>query len=118
MKLAAKIFLFVIIGIVVFTVTLIYGSLTGPVACWLVLWMLTFALLLFWRGSLQERGLIFLISSLVISIGGQQLLEEMYGKHFIVNVLAQVFIVMGSGIGANLISSWLIDIEAKNNKAT
>lgn len=113
MKLAAKILLFTIMGLLGFATSLAYGLCTGPVASWIVLWLLSFAMLLFCRGSLQERGLIFLVSSVVIAVGGQKILDSIYGKQFIVELLAQVFIVLGAGIGANLISNWLVTIEQR-----
>lgn len=112
----AKVALIVILTVFTFGVVVIYGMLTSPVALWICLWLLTFMVLLFWTGGLHERGAFFSIASIVIAIGGQRLLEETYGKILVLELLSQVFLVVGASIGANLISDWLVKVERSGQR--
>ena len=111
MKNTAKFVLFVILGLLAFGISFAYGKFTGPIAAWIVIWLLLFYGLLFWNAGLHERGAVFAILSIAVAVAGQKWLEEEYGKQFVIELLAQVFLVIGASIGANLISDWLVKVE-------
>lgn len=93
-----------------------YFTSLDDVALWLWIWFICFAWVIFSKLEFEFRGLTFLVLSVALGICGKSyFVGEIYKDAFLtVELLSQVMIVIGSGVGGNLIVYWMF--ESKKNK--
>lgn len=118
LKTSAKLVLFGVVALLEFAVLFAYGLAIGPVGAWILVWLALFASLLFLEHfKLETRGLWFLIFSVVLGVGGKKFFGDMDGSGFIIEVLSQVMILVGAGLGSNIMSTWLLEAERRADES-
>lgn len=94
---------------------LIYWYFTNLdyVALWLWIWFCSFAWVIFSKAEFEFKGLTFLVLSVAIGVCGKgYFVGEVYEETFLtVELLSQIMIVTGSGVGGNLIAYWMIEAQ-------
>jgi hypothetical protein len=90
---------------------LLYFSNLNGAAIWCWIWSGLWAWFVWSKSDAFTRGLILLVGSAALAIGGRLLLK---GKESddVIDMLSQVILLIGGGVGGNFISHYLMDRKA------
>lgn len=109
----SKFFLVILLGTIVLISSFFYFSSQHEVAIWVWIWMLGFGATVHCKGQLHNKGMLFIFfSATVATIGRHMFQGDDYEKYLLsVEVMSQVMLIIGAGLGGNLLSQWMIHKE-------
>lgn len=97
---------------------LILGFSTGMwrTSAWCWIWIVLLGISVTAPLSLEIRGLVLALGSVLIAVGGKRFLIGVEAPDTI-EALSQAFIMIGGGLGGNFMSTGILNVEAKYSNA-
>jgi len=113
MRKASKVVLTVIILLISAPLAIIYLNINPLFLSWIYAWLFLWGYFLLGSSSIDQKALGFLFGSVILGVVGPKFMSGETVQAFMVETIAQVMIVMGGGIGASIMASYIYAREKK-----